>query len=221
MLPASSAASSRSGFFTVYGPRQRPDLAIRKFASRMIRGQAIPVFGDGTTERDYPWIDDILDGVVAAIHHTAAHPGEFEIINLGGNRTTALSGLIQLIADALDVHARIERLAHAARGREAHLRRRGEGWTVAGLRPLHAHRGGDPPIHGVAEGAPGRLVAPDGCMNQYDLDDMLDEWEDRGFDLLTVIDGKKHWKDLCVVYSGHGPSYPCDWIEYDPAENTV
>ena len=58
-------------------------------------------------------------------------------------------------------------------------------------------------------------------MNQYDLDDMLDEWEDRGFDLLTVIDGKKHWKDLCVVNSGHGPSYPCDWIAYEPAENIV
>jgi hypothetical protein len=61
----------------------------------------------------------------------------------------------------------------------------------------------------------------DGCMNPLDLEDMLDEWEGRGFELLTVIDGQKHWKDVCVVYSGRGPSYPCAWIEYDPNENIV
>lgn len=61
----------------------------------------------------------------------------------------------------------------------------------------------------------------DGCMNQYDLEDMLDEWESEGFELLTVIDGTKHWKDLCVVNSRHGPSYPCEWIEYDPEKNLV
>src|SRR5207302_924805 len=49
-------------FFTVYGPRQRPDLAIRKFATLMLRGQPIPMFGDGSTERDYTWIDDIVQG---------------------------------------------------------------------------------------------------------------------------------------------------------------
>jgi hypothetical protein len=59
----------------------------------------------------------------------------------------------------------------------------------------------------------------DGCMSPHDLEDMLDEWESRGLQLLTVIDGQKHWKDLCVVNSGHGPSYPCEWIEYDPDRN--
>ena len=61
----------------------------------------------------------------------------------------------------------------------------------------------------------------EGCMNDYDLAEILDEWEDRGFELVTAIDGKKHWQDLCVVNSGHGPSYPCEWIGYDPERNIV
>ncbi len=61
----------------------------------------------------------------------------------------------------------------------------------------------------------------DGCMNAWELEDMLDEWEDMGFELLAVIDGVKHWKDLCVVNSGHGPSYPCEWIDYDHEKNIV
>jgi UDP-glucuronate 4-epimerase len=97
-------------FFTVYGPRQRPDLAIRKFATLMLRDQSIPVFGDGATERDYTWVDDILAGVVAAIDRTRAIPGEHEIINLGGSRTTSLSRLIELLAAALEVEPRMERL---------------------------------------------------------------------------------------------------------------
>ena len=97
-------------FFTVYGPRQRPDLAIRKFASLMHQGRPIPVFGDGTTERDYTWIDDILDGVSAAVDRTGSHPGEFHVINLGESRTTSLNHLIRLIGQALDVEPRVERL---------------------------------------------------------------------------------------------------------------
>lgn len=61
----------------------------------------------------------------------------------------------------------------------------------------------------------------DGCMNRFDLKEMLDEWEGFGLELLTEVNGEKHWKDLCVVNSGHGPSYPCDWIEYDPTTNIV
>jgi UDP-glucuronate 4-epimerase len=97
-------------FFTVYGPRQRPDLAIRKFATLMLRGEPIPMFGDGATERDYTWVDDILDGVTAAIDRTRTVPGELELINLGGSRTTSLARLIQLIGDALDVEPTIQRL---------------------------------------------------------------------------------------------------------------
>jgi len=61
----------------------------------------------------------------------------------------------------------------------------------------------------------------DGCMNQYDLKEMLEEWERRGFHLLTIKEGKKQWMDLCVVNSGYGPSYPCHWIQYDAAKNIV
>src|SRR5690606_40072656 len=88
-------------FFTVYGPRQRPDLAIRKFTTLMLRGEPIPFYGDGTTERDYTWIDDILQGVLAAIDRTALEAPEYHIINLGESRTTTLARLVQLIADAL------------------------------------------------------------------------------------------------------------------------
>jgi UDP-glucuronate 4-epimerase len=97
-------------FFTVYGPRQRPDLAIRKFASLMLRGEPVPMFGDGATERDYTWIDDILDGVLAAVRRTADHPGEFEIINLGGSRTTSLGTLIELLGRALDLAPEVRQL---------------------------------------------------------------------------------------------------------------
>jgi UDP-glucuronate 4-epimerase len=98
-------------FFTVYGPRQRPDLAIRKFATLMSNGEPIPFYGDGTTERDYTWIDDILQGVTAAIERTRTMPGEFEIINLGESRTTSLDKLVYLISDALGVRPNLQRLA--------------------------------------------------------------------------------------------------------------
>jgi UDP-glucuronate 4-epimerase len=97
-------------FFTVYGPRQRPDLAIRKFTTLMLRDEPIPFFGDGSTERDYTWIDDILQGVVAAIDRTARVPGEYAIINLGESRTTSLARLVELIGEALGIEPRLERL---------------------------------------------------------------------------------------------------------------
>ena len=97
-------------FFTVYGPRQRPDLAIRKFTTLMSRGDTVPFFGDGSTERDYTWIDDIMQGVLAAIARSATHPGEFEIINLGESHTTSLHRLVELIAGALGVQPKLQRL---------------------------------------------------------------------------------------------------------------
>ena len=97
-------------FFTVYGPRQRPDLAIRKFATLMSKGEPIPFYGDGSSERDYTWIDDILQGVVAAIDRSRTHAGEFEIINLGESRTTSLSRLVELIGQALGMQPKLERL---------------------------------------------------------------------------------------------------------------
>lgn len=96
-------------YFTVYGPRQRPDLAIRKFATRMLHHEAVTMYGDGSTERDYTWIDDIIHGTRAAIDRTRDAPGRFEIINLGGSRTTSLARLIELIAQAVGVKPEIAR----------------------------------------------------------------------------------------------------------------
>jgi UDP-glucuronate 4-epimerase len=84
-------------FFTVYGPRIRPDLAIGKFTDAIQRGQPITLFGDGNTERDYTWIDDILDGVVRAIDR----PMGYAIINLGESRPVKLNKLVHIIEEAV------------------------------------------------------------------------------------------------------------------------
>jgi UDP-glucuronate 4-epimerase len=93
-------------FFTVYGPRQRPDLAIHKFARLISEGKPIPVYGDGTTRRDYTYVDDIIDGVVAAIDYDKS---DYEVINLGESRTVELRELIALLEKELDAHAVIDR----------------------------------------------------------------------------------------------------------------
>jgi UDP-glucuronate 4-epimerase len=97
-------------FFTVYGPRQRPDLAIHKFARLIAAGEPIPVYGDGSTRRDYTYIDDILQGIEGAIAYAGASEPVYEIVNLGESETTSLRRLIELLANALGVEPRIERL---------------------------------------------------------------------------------------------------------------
>jgi len=93
-------------FFTVYGARQRPDMAIHKFTRLIQAGKQIPMFGDGTTSRDYTYYKDIIAGVVAAIDT----PMGFEIINLGEKRTTELRCLIELIGEAVGKTPRIKQL---------------------------------------------------------------------------------------------------------------
>jgi len=93
-------------FFTVYGQRQRPDLAIYKFAELMTAGKPMPVFGDGGTARDYTFISDTLDGIIAC---TKKEFG-FEVFNLGESQTVKLSRLIELLEDALGKKAIIDRL---------------------------------------------------------------------------------------------------------------
>lgn len=93
-------------FFTVYGPRQRPDLAIHKFTRLICSGEPIPVFGDGNTARDYTYIDDILDGVLAC---TSREFG-YEIFNLGESQTVPLHRLIEVLEKALGKKAAIDRL---------------------------------------------------------------------------------------------------------------
>jgi UDP-glucuronate 4-epimerase len=93
-------------FFTVYGAAQRPDLAIHKFTRLIDEGKTIPVFGDGSTRRDYTYIEDILQGILGAIAYDKTF---YEIFNLGESQTVELSRLIQLIEDALGKKANIDR----------------------------------------------------------------------------------------------------------------
>jgi UDP-glucuronate 4-epimerase len=92
-------------FFTVYGPRQRPDLAIHKFARLIEAGKPIPVFGDGSAARDYTYVSDTLDGIMACTRRELG----FEIINLGESQTVTLSRLIALLEAALGKKAIIDR----------------------------------------------------------------------------------------------------------------
>jgi UDP-glucuronate 4-epimerase len=93
--------------FTVYGPRQRPDLAIHKFTDAIHRGDTITVYGDGSSRRDYTHIDDIVDGIQRALGFAGSG---FEIFNLGGNETTALADLVGMIEEGLGKSAIIERV---------------------------------------------------------------------------------------------------------------
>lgn len=97
-------------FFTVYGPRQRPDLAIHKFARLMMEGEVIPMFGDGSTSRDYTFVEDTVSGVEGALGWVAENPESFGLFNLGNHRTVSLSEMIQVIAEELGVTPSIEQL---------------------------------------------------------------------------------------------------------------
>ena len=92
-------------FFTVYGARQRPDLAIHKFSRRILAGQELPFFGDGSSRRDYTYVDDIVAGVIAAL---SVPLGRHEIVNLGGAQTTSLRELIGLLEEALGARAELD-----------------------------------------------------------------------------------------------------------------
>ena len=94
-------------FFTVYGPRQRPEMAIHLFADKILRNEPITMFGDGSSSRDYTYIDDIVDGVVASIDY-ACKGSCYEIINLGGSETTTLKSLIETIESMLETKAIIQ-----------------------------------------------------------------------------------------------------------------
>jgi UDP-glucuronate 4-epimerase len=93
-------------FFTVYGPAQRPEMAIHKFTDLLARGERVPLYGDGGTRRDYTYVDDIVDGIIGVLDLA---PG-FEILNLGGAETTALLDLVKTLASLLDVEPRIDYL---------------------------------------------------------------------------------------------------------------
>jgi len=94
-------------FFTVYGPSQRPDLAIHKFTKAMLKGESLTVYGDGSTSRDYTYVDDTVQGILAAMKYNKS---DFEIINLGNNYAVSLKELISAIENVTGLKATIKQL---------------------------------------------------------------------------------------------------------------
>lgn len=97
-------------FFTVYGPKQRPDLAINKFTRLMLNNGEIPMFGDGTTSRDYTYIDDIVDGIVKSCNYTLIKENVYEILNIGNSAPISLKEMINTIARVLNIEPKIKQL---------------------------------------------------------------------------------------------------------------
>ena len=95
-------------YFTVYGPRQRPDLAINKFTRLLLQGEHIPMFGDGTTARDYTYVDDIVNGTLLAMEYILDNEGVYDIFNLGGSNPISLKDLIDLIGETVGVEPVID-----------------------------------------------------------------------------------------------------------------
>jgi UDP-glucuronate 4-epimerase len=98
-------------FFTVYGPRQRPDLAIHKFTALIEAGKPVPIFGDGSAGRDYTWVDDIVAGVIAAVDHEPQSVGgvPFEVFNLGNSQPVKLAEMVELLERVTGKRAIVER----------------------------------------------------------------------------------------------------------------
>ena len=97
-------------FFTVYGPKQRPDLAINKFTRLMLEDKEIPMFGDGTTSRDYTYIDDIVDGIIKSCNYVENNKDVYEILNLGNSSPVSLKEMINTIGQAIGVEPKIKQL---------------------------------------------------------------------------------------------------------------
>ena len=89
-------------FFTVYGPRQRPDLAIRNFSAMILEGKEVPIFGDGSLERDYTFIDDIVDGILLALQSNV----KFEVFNLGNSHPVRIDEMVRTLGRALEMPVR-------------------------------------------------------------------------------------------------------------------
>ena len=97
-------------FFTVYGPKQRPDLAINKFTRLMMEDKEIPMFGDGTTSRDYTYIGDIVDGILKSCDYCINHKDVYEILNIGNSSPISLKQMIETIGKALNKEPKIKQL---------------------------------------------------------------------------------------------------------------
>lgn len=97
-------------FFTVYGPKQRPDLAINKFTRLMLEGKEIPMFGDGSTSRDYTFVEDIVNGIEKSCNYVFNNENVYEILNLGNSSPISLKEMIKVIGDSLGVEPKIKQL---------------------------------------------------------------------------------------------------------------
>jgi UDP-glucuronate 4-epimerase len=97
-------------FFTVYGPRQRPDLAITKFMKLIKQGKPIPFYGNGTTARDYTYISDIVQGVLSSLNYLETHSSVYEIINLGNNKPVNLNDMVKTIEKTLNQKAILDKM---------------------------------------------------------------------------------------------------------------
>ena len=97
-------------FFTVFGPKQRPDLAINKFTKLMLNGEEIPMFGDGSTARDYTYVDDIVDGIIKSANYVSEHEKVYEILNLGNSSPVSLKEMIETIGEVLNIEPKINQL---------------------------------------------------------------------------------------------------------------
>ena len=97
-------------FFTVFGPRQRPDLAINKFVRLMLEDEEIPMYGDGTTSRDYTFVDDVVDGIIRSISYIENHNDVYEIMNIGNSNPISLNEMIETIGRVLKVTPKIKEM---------------------------------------------------------------------------------------------------------------
>ena len=97
-------------FFTVYGPKQRPDLAINKFTRLMLNNEEIPMYGDGSTSRDYTYIDDIVNGIIKSCDYVMNNEDVYEILNLGSNNPISLKEMIETIGKVLEIEPKIKQL---------------------------------------------------------------------------------------------------------------
>ena len=96
-------------FFTVYGPKQRPDLAIHKFTKMVLAGEPIPFYGDGNTKRDYTYIDDIVDGILKSIDYLFKNQDVYEIFNLGESHVVSLKEMVETIEKVLGKKAVLDK----------------------------------------------------------------------------------------------------------------
>jgi UDP-glucuronate 4-epimerase len=129
-------------FFTAYGPRQRPDLAIRKFSGMLLRGEALPRFGDGSTARDYTYVDDIVAGVDGALGFAAKNPGRFEIVNLGESATVTLSEMIDTVGEVFGREPQVNELPAEPGDVQRTCADVGKARALLGYRPTTAFREG-------------------------------------------------------------------------------